>query len=268
MAASDGRGGGADDRAPANPMISGQFIAQIGLDRDKVPSWEDFPFCLSAVRHLNNLHLHPSVTFFVGENGSGKSTLLEAIAVAWGFNPEGGSRHFQFGSRPSHSVLHRYIRFSRGVKRARDGYFLRAESFFNVATQIEELDEEFDNIPRIADAYGSRPLHEQSHGESFLSLMLNRFGGRGLYVLDEPEAALSPSRQMAVLSRMHDLVRQDSQFIVATHSPIIMAYPHSIIYQLSDQGMEEVEYTETEHFSVAKGFLENHRRMLDLLLAK
>ena len=268
MDASEGCGEAADGPAPANPLISGPFIAQLGLDRDKVTSWEDFPFCLSAVRHLDNIELHPAVTFFVGENGSGKSTLLEAIAVAWGFNPEGGSRHFQFGSRPSHSVLHHYVRFSRGVKRARDGYFLRAESFFNVATQIEKLDEDFDNIPRIADAYGNRPLHEQSHGESFLSLMLNRFRGQGLYVLDEPEAALSPSRQMAVLSRMHDLVRQDSQFIVATHSPIIMAYPHSIIYQLSEQGMEVVEYTETEHFSVAKGFLENHRKMLDLLLAQ
>ena len=266
MDASNGCGKGADDRVPADSMKSGQFITQLDLNRNKVPSWDDFPFFLSAVRHLDNIDLHPAVTFFVGENGSGKSTLLEAIAVAWGFNPEGGSRHFQFGSRPSHSVLHQYIRLSRGVKRARDGYFLRAESFFNVATEIEKLDEDFDNIPRIADAYGHRPLHEQSHGESFLSLMMDRFRGRGLYVLDEPEAALSPSRQLAVLSRMHDLVRQDSQFIVATHSPIIMAYPHSIIYQLSEQGMEVVEYTETEHFSLSRRFLENHRRMLDLLL--
>ena len=247
-------------------MISDQFIIEIDLKRDDVASWDDYPFCLNAVRHLNELKLHPAVTFFVGENGSGKSTLLEAVAVAWGFNPEGGSKNFQFGSRTSHSVLHEYVRLSKGVRRPATGYFLRAESFFNVATQIEKLDEDFDHIPRIADGYGDRPLHEQSHGESFLSLMTNRFTGNGLYVLDEPEAALSPSRQMSVLTRIHDLVQQRAQFIIATHSPIIMAYPNAIIYQLSDDGMEVVQYTDTEHFAIAKSFLDNHQKMLDVLL--
>ena len=166
----------------------------------------------------------------------------------------------------SHSDLHEYLLLSKGVKTPRTGYFLRAESFFNVATQIEKLDEDFDNIPRIADGYGKRALHEQSHGESFLALMTNRFHGNGLYILDEPEAALSPSRQMAVLTRLHDLVRQGSQFIIVTHSPIIMAYPQSTIYQLSDEGMDVVDYTETEHFAVARGFLDDHERMLNLLL--
>ena len=248
------------------PMISEQFIIQIDVKKEEVRSWDSFPFSLNAVRHLDGLELNPAVTFFVGENGSGKSTLLEAIAVAWGFNPEGGSRSFQFGTRSSHSDLHEYLRLSKGVKKPRTGYFLRAESFFNVATQIEKLDEDFDNIPRIADGYGERPLHEQSHGESFLSLMTNRFHGNGLYILDEPEAALSPSRQMSVLTRIHDLVRQGSQFIIATHSPIIMAYSKSTIYQLSDEGMDVVEYTDTEHFAIAKGFLDNHDKMLSLLL--
>ena len=247
-------------------MISDQFIIQVDLRRDDVPSWDEYPFCLNAVRHLDGLQLHPAVTLIIGENGSGKSTLLEAIAVAWGFNPEGGSRHLQFGTRASHSVLHEYLKLSKGVRRARDGYFLRAESFFNVATQIEELDEDFANIARIAGAYGDRPLHEQSHGESFLSLLTNRFNGNGLYVLDEPEAALSPSRQMAVLTRLHDLVREGAQFIIATHSPIIMAYPDSTIYQLADEGMDVVEYTDTEHYAIAKGFLDNHQKMLDVLL--
>ena len=249
-------------------MISEQFISHIDLKREEVASWDAYPFCLSAVRYCSRLELHPAVTFFVGENGSGKSTLLEAIAVAWGFNPEGGSRNFQFGTRPSHSNLHQYLRLSKGVVRPRTGYFLRAESFFNVATQIEQLDEDFENIPRIADAYGDRPLHEQSHGESFLALMTERFTGNGLYVLDEPEAALSPSRQMAVLVRMHDLVGQGAQFIIATHSPIIMAYPEAIIYQLTDDAMARVEYTDTEHYAVAKGFLDNHEKMLDLLFER
>lgn len=247
-------------------MISEQYLSHIDLNRDKVPSWNTYPFCLNSVRHLQNLKLHPAVTFFVGENGSGKSTLLEAIAVAWGFNPEGGSRHFQFGTRPSHSDLHEHINLSRGIKRPRDGYFLRAESFFNVATQIEALDDEPAPVARIADAYGKRALHEQSHGESFLSLMTNRFFGNGLYILDEPEAALSPNRQMAVLSRINDLVNQKSQFIITTHSPIIMAYPNATIYQLSDEGIHEVAYTDTEHYVVAKNFLNNHESMLHVLM--
>ena len=247
-------------------MISDQFITHVDLKRDEVSSWEEYPFSLNAVRHLDRLQLNPAVTFIVGENGSGKSTLLEAIAVAWGFNPEGGSRNFQFGTRPSHSVLHEHLLLSKGVKRPRTGYFLRAESFFNVATQIEQLDEDYDNIARIGGAYSDRALHEQSHGESFLELLTNRFTGQGIYILDEPEAALSPARQMAVLTRLHDLTRERAQFIIATHSPIIMAYPNSTIYQLSDEGIEAVEYTDTEHYTVAKGFMDNHERMLSMLL--
>ncbi|MDA0745605.1 MAG: AAA family ATPase [bacterium] len=247
-------------------MISEQFISSVTLERDKVPSWKEFPFSLNAVCHLDTLNLHKDVTFFVGENGSGKSTLLEGIAVAWGFNPEGGSRHFQFETRASHSDLHRYLRLSKGIKRPRDGYFLRAESFFNVATQIEKIDEEPASAPRISGAYSNRALHEQSHGESFLALLTNRFFGNGLYILDEPEAALSPSRQMAVLSRIHDLVQDGSQFIIATHSPIIMAYPNATIYQLSDEGINAVDYSDTEHFIISKNFLNNHHKMLDVLM--
>ena len=247
-------------------MVSDQFIGHVELQRDEISSWDEYPFSLNAVRHLDRLQLNPAVTFIVGENGSGKSTLLEAIAVAWGFNPEGGSRNFQFGTRPSHSALHEHLLLSKGVKRPRTGYFLRAESFFNVATQIEQLDEDYENIPRIAGAYSDRALHEQSHGESFLELLTNRFTGNGLYILDEPEAALSPARQMAVLTRLHDLTREHAQFIIATHSPIIMAYPNSTIYQLSDEGMEAVEYTDTEHFTIARSFLDNHERMLTMLL--
>lgn len=247
-------------------MISDQYVIDVVLQRERVPSFEQYPFHLSAVRHLERLELHPAVTFLVGENGSGKSTLLEAMAVAAGYNAEGGSRHMQFDTRASHSVLHEYLTLSRGVRRPRDGFFLRAESYFNVATQIERLDEEDLPAARIGPAYSERKLHEQSHGESFLALLMNRFFGRGLYLLDEPEAALSPTRQMTVLSRMHQLVRQDSQFVIATHSPILLAYPQARIYQLDGDGVRQVDYEETEHFTVTKSFLEGRERLLEVLL--
>lgn len=247
-------------------MIAKQYIAEIALKREAVESFDRYPFSLAAVRPLDRLELHPAVTFFVGENGSGKSTLLEAIAVASGFNAEGGSKNFRFGTRDSHSELHRYLRITRGLQRPRDGYFLRAESFYNVATEIEKMDAEPDAGPLIGPSYGERPLHEQSHGESFLALMLNRFHGEGLYLLDEPEAALSPSRQLSVITRMHDLVQAKSQFIVATHSPILMAYPEACIYSFSPQGIERVDYEATEHYRITRDFLSNPGRMLRVLL--
>lgn len=242
-----------------------QYLLEIQLLREKVPSFDAYPFSLPAVRHLDKLTPHPAVTFIVGENGTGKSTLLEAIAVAWGFNPEGGTRNFRFSTRASHSSLHQYLRLVKSYRRPKDGFFLRAESFFNIATEIEHLDEEPAPGPPIIDSYGGRSLHQQSHGESFFALVMHRFGGRGLYILDEPEAALSPTRQMALLSRIHDLVQQDSQFIIATHSPIVMAYPNAQILLLSEHGITPSEYTETEHFRVSKDFLMNHEKMIRLL---
>jgi predicted ATPase len=202
----------------------------------------------------------------VGENGSGKSTLLEAIAVSCGFNAEGGTRNFRFGTRSSHSDLHRYIRVAKGIRKPKDGFFLRAESFYNVATEIERLDSEGMG-PRVIDSYGGKSLHEQSHGESFLALMMNRFGGDGLYILDEPEAALSPQRQLAALARIHDLVQAGSQFIIATHSPILMAYPEAHIYACSTDGIELIDYYDTEHYRVMRDFVVNPKRMLDVLFA-
>lgn len=246
-------------------MISKQFIASIELKREEVPSFDVYPFSLAAVRSLEKLELHPAVTFLVGENGSGKSTLLEALAVASGFNAEGGSRNFSFDTRASHSELHRYLRVSRGVPRPRTGFFFRAESFFNVATEIEKLDAEPGPAPLIGPAYGSRGLHEQSHGESFLALVLNRFSGNGLYLLDEPEAALSPKRQLTVMTRMHDLIREKSQFIIATHSPILMAYPDAWIYECTSSGVRRVAYEDTEHYRITRNFLANPERTLRIL---
>jgi predicted ATPase len=240
-------------------VISKQYAIDVQLRRAEVPSFDRYPFSLPAVRHLDVLKLHPCVTYVVGENGSGKSTLLEAIAVAWGFNAEGGSRNFRFGTRPSHSALHEYLRIAKGVRRPKDGFFLRAESFFNVATEIDNLN--------VVDSYGGRSLHEQSHGESFLALMMNRFGGEGLYILDEPEAALSPQRQLTALARIHQLVHADSQFIIATHSPILMAYPEATIYHCSADGIQAVDYYETEHYRVMRNFVANPKRTLDVLFA-
>lgn len=249
-------------------MISSQYISRITLQREKVDSFDRYPFSLPAVRSLEQIDLHPKVTYFVGENGSGKSTLLEAIAVSLGFNAEGGTKNFRFGTRRSHSELHEYLRIAKGIRRPRDGFFLRAESFFNVATEIENLDAEPSLGPPVINSYGGRSLHEQSHGESFLALMTERFGGQGIYILDEPEAALSPQRQLAVLSRIHDLVLDDSQFIIATHSPILMAYPGACIYLCSKDGVSEVAYEETEHFLVTRDFLANPERMLRVLLER
>ncbi len=241
-----------------------QYIRSVELRKEKISSYSRYPFCLPAIRNLDELKFHPKVTFIVGENGTGKSTILEAIAVAYGFNPEGGTKNFNFSSMSTHSELFDYIKITKGVKRPRDGFFLRAESLYNVASNIDELDREYGG-PKIIDSYGGRSLHEQSHGESFLAIFLNRFMGKGVYILDEPEAALSPSRQMTMITRMHELVGRESQFIIATHSPIIMAYPHSLIYEIKED-IKSVKYEETEHYQVMKTFLNNTKRMLDVLM--
>jgi predicted ATPase len=200
-----------------------RFVREVRLNRQAAGT-KDYPFSLPALRELQTLPLPTPVTFLVGENGTGKSTLLEAVAICCGFNPEGGTRNFHFSSKDTHSILHEHLTVVRGARRERDGFFLRAESFYNVATEIERLDQ----IGRasLLSCYGGRSLHAQSHGESFLSLALNRFGADSLYLLAEPEAALSPQNQFALLARNHQLAeREDCQFLIATHSPILLALP-------------------------------------------
>lgn len=243
----------------------GPYLLHLELLRDRIPDANRFPYNLPVVRNLGKLALHPKVTFLVGENGTGKSTLLEAIAVASGLNPEGGSRNFNFATRASHSPLDECVRLARTPARPGDSYFLRAESFYNVASEIERLDKE-PGDSQIIGAYGGRSLHEQSHGESFFALFRNRFRDHGLYLMDEPEAALSPKRQIQFLALLDDYVRRGGQFVIATHSPIIMAYPEARIYLLDAAGVRETAYTDTEHYLVTRGFLSNPQRTLRELL--
>jgi predicted ATPase len=239
-------------------VIKRSLLNAVRLERGLVKNFDEYPFCIPAVRHLHRLEFHPAVTFFVGENGSGKSTLLEALAIKLGFNAEGGGKNFNFATRETHSCLHEFIRIERGIGHATDNYFLRAESFYNLATQIEELN--------VGYGYGEKSLHHQSHGEAFLSLLNNRLQGDGIYLFDEPEAALSPQRQLSVLTLLHRLVYHQSQIIIATHSPILLAYPNARIYQFAEDGIKEIKYVETEHYQITKDFLNRHERMLEILL--
>jgi len=217
----------------------------------------DFPFNLPVLRNLGTLDFHPDVTFLVGENGSGKSTLLEAIALALGFAPEGGTLNVRLQTARDTSDLFRSLHLVKSAIRPLDSYFLRAESFYNVATYMDEVG--------YVQAYGGS-LHARSHGEAFLTTLTKKLRGYGLYLFDEPEAALSPNWQLAALSAIHQLVRGYSQFIIATHSPILMAYPRAKILRLDPSGLTEVAYEQTEHFVVMKRFLNNYRGVLHHLL--
>jgi predicted ATPase len=235
------------------------FLAKAELKRDSLGTRTGYPFSIPAIHHLNSLPFPTAVTFFVGENGSGKSTLLEALAAGCGLNPEGGPKHIRFSTRASHSPLYKELRLTKIRPAPTDQYFLRAESFYNLATAIEN--------PSVAGSYdlesfGGRSLHAQSHGESFMALVLHRLRGNGLYFFDEPEAALSPSRQLTLLAAIQQLVIRRSQFIVATHSPILLGFPGATIYAFGAEAIHQVEFTETEHYQITKAFLDHPARML------
>lgn len=234
------------------------YLLHAVIRPDADVDYGSYPYSIPAVRDIAKIHFHPNVTFFVGENGSGKSTVLEAIALALGFGAEGGTKNVRFRSAGPLSALHDSLRLVRGMPKPRDEYFLRAESFFNVASYMDETG--------YLEGYGGKSLHTQSHGESFMAVLLNKLRGNGIYLLDEPEAALSPSRQLAALSAIHQLVEDHSQFVIATHSPMLLSYPNAKIIQFDESGIGEVALEDTEHFCVTRDFLNNYPRRLEQLL--
>ena len=239
-----------------------RFLEYVRLDPAGLPS--GYPFDLPVVRWLARtprLSFGPGVTFVVGENGSGKSTLVEAVAVASGFNPEGGSRNFRFATRPSESSLGGHLVLGRGTAKPRTGFFLRAESHYNVATEIERLD--------LQPVYGGVSPHDRSHGESFLDLTLHRFGPNGLYLLDEPEAALSVRGCMALLTRLADLVRRNCQVVIATHSPVLLALPGAPILQIDGDGsVARVPFDDALPVRLTREFLADPERLVRILLGE
>jgi len=230
------------------------FLREIIKMNERIPNNEQYPFNIPTVRSLSRISFDHNVTFFVGENGSGKSTLLEAVAYQCGFNTAGGSRNNQYDLDSSDAKLGDYIRLS-WMPKINQGFFLRAETFYNFASHIDSLAMDH---PSIYENYGGKSLHAQSHGEAFFSLFKNRFGKRGIYILDEPEAALSPQRQIMFLSIIHEL-QKSAQLLIATHSPILLGYPLADIYSFDSTPIQKIDYKETEHYQVTRRFLENRQ---------
>ncbi len=262
------------DEGPPGIDIAGSragalFLRHAALDPE-APRPGGYPFTLPVARALaesGGVEFTAAVTFLVGHNGSGKSTLVEALAVASGFNAEGGSASFRFSTAATHSTLAGALVLRRGTSKPRGGFFLRAESFYNVASEIDRLDAEPSFDPKIIDAYGGVSMHERSHGESFLDLLTHRFGPRGLYLLDEPEAALSPQGAMAALARICELAAGGAQFVIATHSPILLAVPGAVILEIDQHGrLEPVDYDHAMPVALTRAFLAEPGRYLHQLL--
>jgi len=250
---------------------TGDFLLKkITLLRERVTDWASYPFSVPPIAKLEEITLHSQICFFAGENGTGKSTLLEAIAAHYGFGREGGNRNFfNDSTKSNHSVdpLVKALRLSFD-KRTGAGFFLRAESFFNVASHIDALDEEPSSGPPLTKFYGGVSLHARSHGETFFTLMELKFQRNGLFLLDELEAALSPQRQLAFLVLIHDVLKKykDAQFIISTHSPVLLGYPKAQIFSFDDGSIHEIEYEDTAPLQIVRHFLNNREDFLEELL--
>ena len=241
-----------------------KFIKGIKIDWTQVGQ-DNYSRKIPAIQSISQLYFNSNITFFVGENGTGKSTLLESIAVAYGFNPEGGNRNFNFSTMDTHSDLHQAITAIKGPSRPKNNFFLRAESFYNVASKVEEYRDGTD-YDTYYKSYGGKSLHEQSHGEGFLALIQHRFTPKGLYILDEPEAALSPQRQLTLLIYIYNLARKGAQFIIASHSPILLGTPGASILSFDEDKIKEISYEETESYKVTELFINNKQRLLNNML--
>lgn len=234
------------------------YINSIQIKWDNIDQ-DSYVRDIEAFQDINQLDFHSPVTFFVGENGSGKSTLLEAIAIAYGFNPEGGSKNYHFSTHDSHSELCHAIKIIRNYDKVGWGYFLRAESFYNVASQ----EEEYARIGLIQ----SEQYHELSHGESFLKVIQNNTKTEGLYIFDEPEAALSPQRQLTLLREIDLCVKDGAQFIITTHSPILLGMPNSEILCFDDGPIHPIGYEECSSYQVTELFINHKDQVLRRLLS-
>lgn len=226
--------------------------------QNTIPNKQMYPFNIPSLQDLQELEFPTNVTFFVGENGSGKSTLLEAIADRCDFNTAGGGRQNLYEVHKAESSLGEYIRLS-WMPKISNGFFLRSETFYQFASHIDLIED-----PRRYNAFGGKSLHHQSHGESFLALFMNRFKGKAIYLLDEPEAALSPTRQLSLLKIMKDL-EHEAQFIIATHSPILLGYPNATIYSFDNGEIETIRYKDSIHYIVTKRFLDAPQTILSEL---
>lgn len=253
-------------RRRLKPPTTSHFLNYVSLDAAGVDEDAPFPLSVPAIRTMGRLELQPRVTFFVGENGTGKSTLLEGIADKLGFSLQGGSRTRNPSMDGYQTALASHLTISRTENRPFDGFFLRAESYYNHATELDEL-ERTPHCGGVLQFYGGKSLHEQSHGEAFFATFLHRLGGQGIYLFDEPEAALSPQRQLAMLVRLSQLAADFSQFIIATHSPLLFSYPDALVYQFSEDGIQSVAPQDTEHFRITRNFLRDPQGMLRMLLS-
>lgn len=244
--------------------MNNYFINQIMINHDLIEQ-DNYLNDIPIIKNLDILTFDSPITFFVGENGTGKSTLLEAIAIKYGFNPEGGTLNFNFHTNNTHSSLYRSLILDRGYRRPKEGFFLRAESFYNVATQLEEYE---NSAPDPFYNYGGKSLHHQSHGESFLTLIQYRFNQNSLYILDEPEASLSPQRQLTLLIKIYELSKEGTQFIIASHSPILLGIPNAKILNFDNNKIAPIKYEDTESYKITELFINNRAGLLNKMLKK